>query len=123
MSVTHKTQISQGWSAYTAVLAPGDFDGDGHSDLIARTSDGRLLLYRGNGYGGFYGATPEIGHGFGSYTALVAPGDFDGDGHPDIVGRTSSGALYGFRSNGTGGFKSGYVVISTGGWQGFSQLF
>ncbi|MGI9033572.1 MAG: CAP domain-containing protein [Acidimicrobiales bacterium] len=40
-------------SGFTAILTPGDFNGDGKADLIARTSDGHLILYPGNGAGGF----------------------------------------------------------------------
>ena len=43
------------------IVAPGDWSGDGIPDLVSvRASDGTLLLYPGNGRGGF-GATRTIG--------------------------------------------------------------
>ena len=44
--------IGTGWGQFTALLT-GDWSGDGKPDILARASDGRLLMYRGNGSGGF----------------------------------------------------------------------
>ena len=58
----------------TALLAPRDWNGDGHPDILARTSDGKLLMYRGNGAGGFLHPTAQqIGSGWQVFTALLAP--------------------------------------------------
>jgi hypothetical protein len=114
-------QIGSGWGGFTAILSPGDWSGDGHPDLLARTSVGKLLLYRGNGTGGFVGPYPQIGSGWGGFTAIVAPGDWNGDGHPDLLARTSDGKLLLYRGNGTGGFVGPYPQIGAG-WQGFTAL-
>ena len=75
----------------TAVLAPGDFSGDGRPDLLARTAAGALLMYRGDGDGGFLtGSGEPIGSGWETFSALLAPGDFSGDGRP---GRQSRAGL------------------------------
>ena len=116
--------IGSGWSGFTAVLAPGDFSGDGKPDLLARTSAGALLMYRGDGDGGFLtGAGEQVGSGWQPFTALLTPGDFSGDGKPDLLARTAEGALLLYRGNGTGGFltSSGEQVGS--GWQSFTALF
>ena len=43
-------------------------------------------MYRGNGAGGFVtGMGEPIGSGWGPFTALLAPGDFSGDGKPDVL--------------------------------------
>jgi hypothetical protein len=48
--------IGRGWDVMGTVISAGDFSGDGYNDLIAREkSGGRLLLYMGNGTGGFKG--------------------------------------------------------------------
>ena len=43
---------------FTALLAPGDWSGDGKSDLLARAEDGALFLYRGNGAGRVHQPVP-----------------------------------------------------------------
>jgi hypothetical protein len=50
----------------------GDFSGDGKPDVLARTTDGALMLYRGNGAGGWItGAGERIGAGWGPLTHLT----------------------------------------------------
>lgn len=58
--VLPRVQIGSGWDGMTAITGPGDFSGDGHADLLARTStawvggsSGDLVMYRGNGAGGW----------------------------------------------------------------------
>jgi hypothetical protein len=46
-------RIGTGWGAFTALLWPGDFSGDGRPDLLARQPNGVLDMYRGNGTGGW----------------------------------------------------------------------
>lgn len=67
------------------VFAPGDWDGDGFPDLIVRnTTTGDLWLYRGLGTQATLAAPTKIGTGWGS-VGLIAPGDWDGDGKPDMI--------------------------------------
>jgi hypothetical protein len=42
--------LATGWSDISSITSIGDFDGDHHADVIARTNDGRLVLYKGNGH-------------------------------------------------------------------------
>jgi FG-GAP-like repeat/Tachylectin len=115
--------IGTGWGGFTALLSPGDWSGDGKPDLLARTSDGLLLLYRGNGTGGFSGSGQQIGTGWGGLSALITPRDWNGDGHPDLLARTSEGALLMYRGNGAGGFLQPTAqVIGPSGWQVFTAL-
>jgi len=53
--------------------------------------------------------------------ASSTPGDFNGDGHPDLLARTPAGSLYLYRGNGTGGFLGGGTVIGTG-WNMFNLV-
>jgi hypothetical protein len=116
--------VGTGWGTYDALLAPGDFNGDGGPDLIVRRTDGRLLLYRGNG-AGFWttGMGEPIGAGWGPFTALLAPGDFSGDGKPDILARDPDGRLLMYRGNGAGGWATGNAEPIGAGWQDFTALF
>lgn len=103
-------------SAATAdlVQAVGDWNGDGRPDLVSRTrSSGALLLHAGDGRGGM--AKPvQVGRGWAGMSALVGPGDFDGDGRTDLLARTSAGALMLYSGNGSGGFAR--VVQVGSGW-------
>ena len=45
-------KIGAGWGTFVRLFSPGDFTGDGRSDVLAVRSNGGLYLYRGNGRGG-----------------------------------------------------------------------
>ena len=114
--------IASGWSAFNAVLAPGDFSGDGKPDLLVRNANGQLLMHRGDGTGGWGGAAQTIGSGWGPFTSLVAPGDFSGDGHPDVLARQTDGTLLMYRGDGDGGWVTGKGEPIGSGWQDFSAI-
>jgi hypothetical protein len=121
--VTGKAEsLGGGWGGMTALLAPGDFSGDGHPDLLARDGGGRLLMYRGDGTGGWAGTPQAVGSGWGSFTALLAPGDFTGDGHPDVLARNPEGLLLLYRGDGDGGWVTGKAEQIGSGWAPFTAL-
>lgn len=95
--------IGTGWSAWNLITGTTDFDGDGHADLLARRrGDGTLWLFPGDGRGGF-GTARRVGHGWAAMNALVAPGDWDGDGRADLIARSAAdGALWFYAGNGRG---------------------
>jgi len=64
------TRIGSGWGGFTKVFSPGDFTGDGRSDLVGVTSKGYVYLYRGNGTGGISGAGTRIAVGWGGFAIL-----------------------------------------------------
>jgi len=114
--------IGAGWGTFTKVFSPGDFTSDGKADILAITSTGGLILYRGNGLGGFTGAGTGIGSGWGGFTKVFSPGDFSGDGKADILAINSSGVLYLYRGNGAGGFTGAGTGIGAG-WGTFTKVF
>jgi hypothetical protein len=53
--------------------------------FYARSTDGTLWLYVGDGHGGFFGRR-AVGHGWQTFSALTGVGDWDQDGSPDVLG-------------------------------------
>ncbi|HET7399940.1 MAG TPA: SpoIID/LytB domain-containing protein [Intrasporangium sp.] len=113
-------RVGTGWQVHNLVFPAGDVDGDGRTDLLARrASDGRLVLYPGTGDGGF-APSREVGWGWNGLTAVFSPGDFDGDGIPDVLARRADGGLWLYPGNGTGGFRAARQVGS--GWAQFASV-
>lgn len=107
--VYSRIDVGAGWNAYDKLFGAGDINGDGLSDLLARTPDGTLYLYAGTGNAKapFKGRV-KIGTGWNMYSAnkLAVPGDLTGDGRSDVVAVDGSGNLWRYDADGSGGLKS-----------------
>jgi hypothetical protein len=87
---------SQNSSATTAILATGDFNEDGNLDAASilvghgqghgqtTVQDSQLFLYKGNGDGTFQASTTGIDLQVNGAEGVIV-GDFNGDGHLDVV--------------------------------------
>ena len=86
-------------------VAFGDFDADGHTDLVIVGNDGRLRLLRNLSQGRFEDATAASGLGAVSHAGAVAVGDYDNDGFLDLFVTSLDGhgepALYHNRGDGS----------------------
>jgi FG-GAP-like repeat/Fibronectin type III domain len=114
------------------VITTGDVTGDGRGDLIGLRStaaernftDRYLYLYRGNGLGGIAGSTRLSDFFTNQVLTAFSPGDFDGNGSPDIMAVRDNGYLTLSPNNGHGGFTTGSVQRYIGpGWGTFLQVF
>ncbi|MCA0435542.1 MAG: FG-GAP-like repeat-containing protein [Actinobacteria bacterium] len=104
-----------GWQQFDVVTVAGDWNGDGTPDILARNRwNGDLWLYPGNGNGGFKAAS-KIGNGWGDMQTIVAPGDWNGDGLPDIIATNRTNwNMYFYSGNGKGGFARAGIQIGNG---------
>ncbi|MET9593218.1 FG-GAP-like repeat-containing protein [Streptomyces sp. NPDC006516] len=111
-------KIGTGWKAYD-MFAPGDINGDGVPDLLARQqSTGYLFLYPGDGKGRLKART-QIGTGWKGLT-VVGAGDLTGDGAGDLLVRDGAGVLWRYAGTGKGRLAA-KVRIGTG-WQQYNAL-
>ncbi|MFE2018107.1 FG-GAP repeat domain-containing protein [Streptomyces sp. NPDC059499] len=111
-------KIGTGWKAYD-MFAPGDINGDGIPDLLARQqSTGYLFLYPGDGKGRLKART-QIGVGWNGLT-VVGAGDLTGDGFGDLLVRDKAGVLW--RYAGTGKGRVAPKVRISSGWQQYTAL-
>lgn len=121
-ALTGRLLVGPGWGQYNAIVGAGDFSGDGRADIVARTGDGSLYLYKGTGVSTRpFESRVKVGTGWNRYNKLASPGDIDGDGRADLLGVNSTGTLYSYSSTGAGTFKA--AVKQGTGWNGYSRLF
>jgi hypothetical protein len=94
-----------------------DFDQDGSQDLLAKRSDGRLVLFRSNGTGAFVAESrPAVGSGWNSINSITAVAGFT-TGSSGLLARITDGRLahYPF-SRGTWGART----IVGAGWSSYN---
>lgn len=99
-----RVKVGSGWNQYNSVRGKGDFNGDGKTDLIARSASGsHIYLYKGTGKAGSgaFSARVKV-RTWSGYNAFDAPGDVTGDGKADFLARTPGGTLYLYPGTGKG---------------------
>lgn len=89
-AMTARTRVGTGWSTYM-ITSSTDVNADGHPDIVAKDLAGDLWVYPGTGTG--FGARFAAGHGWNMFDFLFSPGSMNGNGTPDLFGRTPGGEL------------------------------
>ena len=116
-------RLATKWDEFDVVLGAIDWDGDGNSDVIARSRTGLLWLYRGDGAGGWASQSGILlATGWSDYRP-ISIGNFDGDGGDDILALQSNGELWLYRGNGAGGWASLNGTRIGSGWNSFVDVF
>jgi tetratricopeptide (TPR) repeat protein len=110
----------------------GDYDADGWVDLVVanevgpltmteserKASPARLVLYHNNHDGTFTDVTTQSGIDFRGWGMAVAWGDYDNDGHLDLV-VSAYGQNHLYHNDGDGTFSDRSAVSGIGGPNGF----
>lgn len=122
-------KIGSGWQIYSEVTSPGDYNGDGRVDLLARRPDGTLWFYAGTGSVSAssegYRPAMKIGSGWHIYSGLATPGDFNSDAKTDLIARRHDGTLWFYAGTGSVSATSeGYADARQigRGWDGFRHV-
>ncbi|MEU3609377.1 FG-GAP-like repeat-containing protein [Streptomyces sp. NPDC035033] len=114
------TSVGSGWGQYDVLTSPGDVDGDGHADLIARqTTTGDMYFYAGTADHRLK-TRVRIGTNWKLYQRITGAGDLDGDGRGDLLGIDGSGVLWAYYGTPGGGVTPRTRV--GGGWQIYSAV-
>ncbi|WP_245769696.1 FG-GAP-like repeat-containing protein [Streptomyces indicus] len=94
----------KGWGQYDVLTSPGDLNGDGRADLIARqTTTGDMYFYAGTSDGKLAGRV-KIASNWKTYGRITGVGDITGDGKADLLGHDRSGGLWRYDGLGNGKF-------------------
>jgi hypothetical protein len=113
--------VGTGWNIFSAIVGPGDVNGDGAADVLAReTATGFLWLYPGSGTGGWRPRV-RIGTGWNVMTAVTSAGDLNGDRTPDVLARDQAGVLWLYPRTATGSWLPRTRV--GGGWNSIDAIF
>lgn len=113
-----RSTLGSGAAGLVQVIGGGDFDGDGHRDLLAIDSAKVLWLYPSDGISAL-GARVQLAAAW-NYTSTTAVGDMNRDGRPDLLVRDAAGALSLVRSDGRGGLRAPTPVGA--GWNIYNQI-
>ncbi|MGW0702161.1 FG-GAP-like repeat-containing protein [Streptomyces sp. NPDC002867] len=114
------TVIGSGWSQYDVLTSPGDINGDGYQDVIARqTTTGDMYFYAGTADHRFKGRV-KIGTNWKTYAKITGAGDLNGDGRGDLLGVDKAGVLWRYYGTATGGVTTRVKLAS--GWGAYTSV-
>ncbi|MER5733107.1 VCBS repeat-containing protein [Streptomyces sp. NPDC002138] len=102
------------------IIALGNAGGSWNPEVLTWTFDGNLQLRSTSGSA--IGAPLWTGTGWQIYNRVIAAGDLNRDGRPDLLARTPAGDLYLYK--GTGDLSKPFTdrVRVGGGWEQYDQI-
>ena len=89
---------------YWHVAGTGDFNGDGHDDILWRGDDGTIQEWLGLDNGGFADNASHVNVNPGTNWHVEGTGDFNGDGRSDVLLRNDQGTLHEWLGQSDGSF-------------------
>ncbi|MBV9829965.1 MAG: VCBS repeat-containing protein, partial [Marmoricola sp.] len=102
------------WRAFTLVTAVGDVTGDGRGDVLARSAAGWAAIYAGDGAGHVSNHPAAATNAFRTANLVVPVGDWNRDGHNDVVMRGyKTGRLFLLKGLGGGRFAPSVRMSTT----------
>ncbi|MEH1098011.1 trypsin-like serine protease [Micromonospora sp. CPCC 205561] len=115
--------IGTGWAGFTALMVTNNWMGNNRPSLLVRKSNGDLVRYTSDGAGGWENPSgTRIGTGWNGFNLFLTPGAWKGDGLEVIIGRTSTGVLKMYQSDGAGGWTNPSGTQIGSGWGGFKNI-
>ena len=93
-------------------VGTGDFNGDGHSDILWQNANGQASIWEMNGTSQVAGGSALVGPNPGPSWKAVGTGDFNGDGHSDILWQNTNGQVAIWEMNGTSQIAGGSAVLA-----------
>ena len=94
------------------VVGTGDFNGDGHTYFLWRSTDGTVHDWLGQANGSFAGNTANLNINVPTNWQVVGTGDFNGDGYDDILWRSTDGTVHDWLGQANGGFAGNTANVN-----------
>lgn len=111
-------QIGTGWGDAKVLASVGDFSGDGKTDVLFLHHNGTLLMYTGNGAGGWLGSS-QIATGWTDKDKIFGKGSVTGDAKADLYARNTAGNLHLYPGTGS---SLGTPTLVGSGWNAYQHL-